>query len=114
MVTLPAVEGQIGVLPLHTAPLLTQVIPGEMIVRKNGHETFVAIGEGLVVVTGDRVAIVTDMAVAADKHRRSESGGSAPARRGPPARQALRRRSRVGERLASPIARSVARQTPPA
>ncbi len=64
MVTLPAVEGQIGVLP-HHVPLLTQVVPGEMIVRKNGQETFVAIGDGLVVVTGTRVSIVTDMAIAA-------------------------------------------------
>ena len=47
-------------------PLLTQVIPGEMIVRKDGRETFLAVGEGLVLVTGDRVAIVTDMAVAAE------------------------------------------------
>ena len=64
MVTLPALEGQIGVLP-HHVPLLTQVIPGEMIVRRNGEETFVAIGDGLVLVTGDQVSIVTDMAVAA-------------------------------------------------
>jgi F-type H+-transporting ATPase subunit epsilon len=65
MVTLPALEGQIGVFP-HHVPLLTQVIPGEMIVRKDGRETFLAIGEGLVLVTGTRVSIVTDMAVAAE------------------------------------------------
>ena len=65
MVTLPALDGQIGVLP-HHVPLLTQVIPGEMIVRKDGRETFLAIGEGLVLVTGTQVSIVTDMAVAAE------------------------------------------------
>ncbi len=65
MVTLPALEGQIGVLP-HHVPLMTQMIPGEMIVRKNGHETFLAVGEGLVLVTGNQVSIVTDMAVAAE------------------------------------------------
>jgi F-type H+-transporting ATPase subunit epsilon len=65
MVTLPAVEGQIGVFP-HHIPLLTQVVPGEIIVRKNGQETFLAVGEGLVLITADRMAIVTDMAVAAD------------------------------------------------
>jgi len=65
MVTLPAVDGQIGVLPRHV-PLMTQMIAGEMIVRKNGHETFIAVGEGLVLVTADRVSIVTDMAVAAE------------------------------------------------
>ena len=65
MVTLPAVEGQLGVLP-HHVPLLTQVVPGEMIVRKDGRDTFLAVGEGLVLITGDHVAIVTDMAVHAD------------------------------------------------
>ena len=66
MVTMPAVDGQIGVFP-HHVPLLTQVVPGEMIVRKDGRERFLAIGEGLVLVTGDRVAIVTDMAVPAER-----------------------------------------------
>jgi F-type H+-transporting ATPase subunit epsilon len=65
MVTLPALDGQIGVFP-HHVPLLTQVIPGEMIVRKDGRDTFLAIGEGLVLVTGTQVSIVTDMAVAAE------------------------------------------------
>jgi F-type H+-transporting ATPase subunit epsilon len=65
MVTLPVLEGQIGVFP-HHVPLLTQVIPGEMIVRKDGRETFIAVGEGLVIVTGTQVSIVTDMAVAAE------------------------------------------------
>jgi F-type H+-transporting ATPase subunit epsilon len=65
MVTLPAVEGQIGVLPHHVR-LMTQVVPGEMTVRKDGRETFLAVGEGLVLVTGDQVSIVTDMAVAAE------------------------------------------------
>ena len=53
MVTLPAVEGQIGVLP-HHIPLLTQVVPGEIIVRKDGRDSFLAVGEGLVQITGDQ------------------------------------------------------------
>jgi F-type H+-transporting ATPase subunit epsilon len=65
MVTLPAVDGQIGVLP-HHVPLMTQMVPGEMIVRKDGQERFIAVGEGLVLVTRDHVAIVTDMAVDAE------------------------------------------------
>lgn len=65
MVTLPAVEGQMGVLPHHVR-LMTQLVPGEMTIRKNGQEHFLAVGEGLIEVTGDRVAIVTDMAVAAE------------------------------------------------
>ena len=66
MVTLPAVTGQIGIYPLHV-PLLTRMVPGEMIVRKDDRDEFLAVGEGLVEVTGDRVAIVTDMAIAVEE-----------------------------------------------
>ena len=65
MVTLPGVEGQMGILPQHVR-LMTQLVPGEMIVRKSGQDRFLAVGEGLIEVTGDRVSIVTDMAVAAE------------------------------------------------
>jgi len=62
MVTLPGIEGQIGILPHHVR-LMTRLVPGEMIMRKNGQVRFMAVGEGLIEVTGDRVSIVTDMAV---------------------------------------------------
>ena len=65
MVTLPAVEGQIGVYPMHI-PLLTQITPGEIVVLKDGQESFLAVGEGVVEITAERVAIVTDMAIEAD------------------------------------------------
>jgi F-type H+-transporting ATPase subunit epsilon len=65
MVTLPAVSGQMGVLPQHVR-LMTQMVPGEMIVRKDGHDDFLAVGEGLVEVTNERVSIVTNMAVAVE------------------------------------------------
>ena len=66
MVTLPAVEGQIGVYPRHVW-LITQIVPGELAVMKDGVERLLAVGEGLVEITADRVAIVTDMAIAADR-----------------------------------------------
>jgi F-type H+-transporting ATPase subunit epsilon len=66
MVTLPSLTGQIGVYPLHT-PLMTQMVPGEIIVHKNGHDMFIASGEGLIEVTSDRVSVLTDLAVAADR-----------------------------------------------
>ena len=65
MVTLEGVEGQMGIYPQHVR-LMTQLVPGEMIVHKEGHEKFPAVGEGLVEITNDRVSIVTDMAVPAD------------------------------------------------
>jgi F-type H+-transporting ATPase subunit epsilon len=66
MVTLPAAEGQIGIYPQHVR-LITQVVPGEIIVTKDGEDRFLAVGEGLVEVTGTRVSIVTDMAIPADQ-----------------------------------------------
>jgi len=66
MVTLPGVDGQLGILPQHVR-LMTLLTPGELIVRKAGHDDFMAVGEGLVEVTNDRVSIVTNMAIAVDK-----------------------------------------------
>jgi F-type H+-transporting ATPase subunit epsilon len=65
MVTLPGIEGQIGILPEHI-PLLTQMVPGELIVRKQGQDRFLAVGEGLIEITGDHVAILTDLAIMAE------------------------------------------------
>jgi F-type H+-transporting ATPase subunit epsilon len=65
MVTLPATEGEMGILPLHT-PLMTQIMPGEIIVRKDGKDLYMAVGEGFVQITGERVAIMTDMALRAE------------------------------------------------
>jgi F-type H+-transporting ATPase subunit epsilon len=65
MVTLPAIDGQIGIYPLHI-PLMTRIVPGEIIVRTHGQESFLAVGEGLVEITGETVSIVTDMAIAAE------------------------------------------------
>jgi F-type H+-transporting ATPase subunit epsilon len=65
MVTLPCIEGQLGIFPLHVS-LITQMVPGEIIAHQAGHDTFLAVGEGLVDIAADRVAILTDMAVAAD------------------------------------------------
>jgi len=67
MVTLPAIDGQIGVYPQHVR-LITQVVPGEIIVHhKDGHDQSLAVGEGLVDIAANRVSIVTDMAIPADK-----------------------------------------------
>jgi len=65
MVTLPGVEGEMGIYPQHV-PLLTQIVPGEIIARKGGQDFFLAIGEGFVEVTGDHVSILADMAIRAE------------------------------------------------
>lgn len=65
MVTLQGVEGEMGIYPQHVR-WMTQLVPGEMVVQKGGHDDFLAVGEGLVEITNDRVAILTDMAVRAE------------------------------------------------
>jgi F-type H+-transporting ATPase subunit epsilon len=65
MVTLPGVEGEMGVYPMHV-PLMTSVKSGELIARRAGVDHYLAIGEGFVEITGDRVAVLTDMAIKAD------------------------------------------------
>lgn len=65
MVTLPGIEGEMGIYPQHV-PLLTQITSGEIIVRKDGQDQFLAVGEGFVEITGTHVAVMTDMAIAAE------------------------------------------------
>jgi F-type H+-transporting ATPase subunit epsilon len=87
MVTLPGVEGEMGILPNHV-PLMTQIAPGEIVVRKDGQDFFLAVGEGFVEITGDRVAILSDMAVRAEN---IDEGKADEARR--------RAESRLSEKL---------------
>ena len=65
MVTLPGVMGQMGILRDHI-PLMTEMVPGEIIVRKNGNESYLAVGAGVIEVQPDQISILTDLAVAAE------------------------------------------------
>jgi F-type H+-transporting ATPase subunit epsilon len=65
MVTIPGVEGEMGIYPQHV-PVVTQIVAGELIVRKDGRDQFLAIGEGFVEITAGRVAIMADMAIRAE------------------------------------------------
>src|SRR5215213_9372387 len=66
MVTLPGSEGEMGIYPNHV-PLMAQVVAGEVAARRNGRDEWLAVGDGFVEVTGTRVAILTDMAIRAEK-----------------------------------------------
>ena len=61
-VVLPGVEGELGILPAH-APLVTTLQCGELRISKSGKTTEMAVGEGLVEVTGAYARILTDMAI---------------------------------------------------
>jgi F-type H+-transporting ATPase subunit epsilon len=65
MVTLPGVEGEMGIYPMHV-PLMTQISAGELVAKRGGQDHFLAVGEGFVEITGNRVAVMTDMAIQAD------------------------------------------------
>ena len=101
MVTLPGVEGQMGVLPQHVR-LMTQLVPGELIVRKDGHDDFMAVGEGLVEVNNERVSIVTNMAIAVD---RIDEAAAEEARQ----RAAARLREKISSEEVASVSASLAR-----
>src|ERR1043166_5909579 len=65
-VVIPGVEGEFGVLRQHM-PLMTQIKPGELEIRKGNETQHFAVGEGFVEVIGDRVSVLTDMAFNADQ-----------------------------------------------
>jgi F-type H+-transporting ATPase subunit epsilon len=66
MVTLTGIDGEMGIYPDHM-PVMTQLVAGEITVRKEGKNIFLAVGDGFVQITGKRVAILTDMAIKEDE-----------------------------------------------
>ena len=62
MVSLSGIDGDMGIYPDHM-PLMTQLAAGEVLVRKGGADIALAVGDGFVQVTKERVAILTDMAI---------------------------------------------------
>ncbi|MDG2122484.1 MAG: ATP synthase F1 subunit epsilon [Verrucomicrobiales bacterium] len=61
-VVVPGIDGEFGVLTNHAA-LVTVLKPGELRYTKGAETVELAVGEGLVEVLGDRVSILTDLAV---------------------------------------------------
>ena len=53
----PGIEGQLGILP-HHAPLMTVLQPGEVTIRKDGEETFLAVSGGFMEVMANKVTIL--------------------------------------------------------
>jgi F-type H+-transporting ATPase subunit epsilon len=66
VVVAPGIEGQLGILP-HHAPLMTALQPGELMVRKNGEESYLAVSGGFMEVLGNRVTILADAAESSDE-----------------------------------------------
>lgn len=54
-------EGEIGILPHHTA-LMARLEPGELRIKKSGKVTSMAVGDGFLQVSKNELTIMTDMA----------------------------------------------------
>ncbi len=57
----PGVEGQLGILP-HHAPLMTTLLPGELLIKKGGEEFYLAITGGFIEARPDRIIVLADAA----------------------------------------------------
>jgi len=61
MVVAPGADGQLGILP-HHAPLMTMLQPGELLIRKDGTDTYLVVTGGFMEVIGNKVTILADAA----------------------------------------------------
>ena len=67
MVLAPGIEGMLGILP-HHAPLMTALVPGEIVIHKAGQEdVLLAVGGGFMEVRPDRVTVLADSAERAEE-----------------------------------------------
>jgi len=57
----PGVEGQRGILP-HHAPLMTTLLPGELLIKTGGEEFYLAISGGFIEARPDRIIVLADAA----------------------------------------------------
>lgn len=60
-VSLPTADGEITVLPNHI-PLLTQLLPGELSIKKGNQTITMASGGGFAEISGKKVSVATDLA----------------------------------------------------
>lgn len=95
MVVIPGVEGELGILPQHV-PLLTQLQPGELMVSKGGQTLWLAVGDGFVEVTQEKVSVLTDMAI--EEKEIDEAAAQAAIER---AEAAMREQALGGEEVAA-------------
>ncbi|MEO8350115.1 MAG: ATP synthase F1 subunit epsilon [Chthoniobacteraceae bacterium] len=103
MVVIPAMEGEMGVLPMHVA-VMTQIHPGELIVTKNGKTSHLAVGEGFVEITQEHVNVLTDMAI--EETAIDESAAEAAVKR---AEEALTGAGELGSEEAAAVQAALAK-----
>ena len=94
------VQGQLGILP-HHAPLMTMLQPGDLLIRKDKEDEYLAISGGFLEVRPDKVIVLADACERADeidiaraeeaKKRAEETLKETPSRMDAAAEAALRR-----------------------
>jgi F-type H+-transporting ATPase subunit epsilon len=62
LVVLPGVQGEMGIYPMHE-PMMTQIVPGEVVVTKGREILHLAVGDGFVEITQSHINVLTDMAI---------------------------------------------------
>lgn len=55
----PGIEGVLGILP-HHAPLMTMLLPGELVIKKGNEESYFCVTGGFLEVRPDKVIILAD------------------------------------------------------
>jgi F-type H+-transporting ATPase subunit epsilon len=65
-VTIPTPNGEITILPNHV-PLITQLLAGELTVKKGDQYSVLASGGGFAEINGEKVSVVTDLAQSPDE-----------------------------------------------
>ena len=59
VVVAPGIEGELGILP-HHAPLMTILKPGELLIRKDGEETYMSVSGGFLEIRPDKIIVLAD------------------------------------------------------
>ena len=104
MITAPSADGIIGILP-HHVPLFTRIIEGEIEIKKNSQESYLAIGGGFLEVTPTKTILLVTTAFHANeinerqmleaKKRAEEALAAKPTGEALIAAEALIRRSEI-------------------
>ena len=66
LVVAPGSDGELGILSNH-APLMSTLQPGELVIRKEGEDTYLAVSGGFIEVLDDKVTVLADAAEKSDE-----------------------------------------------
>lgn len=61
-VVIPTADGEIGVLEGHI-PIVSNLLPGELQVEREGKNEYLAVDKGFVQILGDKISVLTDDAI---------------------------------------------------